>query len=200
MAVAYDLVRPATYEDLEALPPGVKGEIIDGTLYTQTRPRARHANVGGALFSDVYGPFQRRRNGGPGGWWILPEPGIERLPRSPEFAPDIAGWRRARMPHLPPNNEPIRLVPDWICEILSPSTRRYDLEVKRPFYASIGVNHLWYVDVETRTLTVSRLQDGRWLELAVHAEDSKIGAEPFEAVELDMAAWWDDGGAEQPEP
>jgi Uma2 family endonuclease len=200
MVTALDIHRPATYADLEALPPGVKGEIIDGVLHTQPRPRSRHANVGLMLGGDLQSTFQRGRYGGPGGWWILLEPGIEVLPRSPEFSPDVAGWRHARMPQLPPPKEPIRVVPDWICEILSPSTRRYDLRVKRTFYAEIGVGHLWYLDLEARTLSVSRLHEGRWLELGVYGANEKIRAEPFEAVELDMAEWWYDGGTEQPEP
>src|SRR5690606_15372551 len=98
-------------------------------------------------------------------WWILAEPGIE-VERSPEFSPDVAGWRRERMPTLPANDA-IRVVPDWACEILSPRARSYDLLVKRPFYADIGIGHLWYVDPDARTLTVSRLLDGRWLEIGV---------------------------------
>lgn len=92
MARTSELGRPATAEDLERLPPHLKGEIIEGVLYTQPRPRARHANVETSLVSDLHGPFQRGR-GGPGGWWILAGPGIE-VPGSPEFSPDVAGWRR----------------------------------------------------------------------------------------------------------
>jgi Uma2 family endonuclease len=117
--------RSATLADLEALPPHVKGEVIDGVLYTQPRPRPPHANVEGALAEELRGPFQRGR-GGPGGWWILIGPGIE-VPGSPEFSPDLAGWRRERMGALP--SERIDVVPDWVCEIMSPTTRSYDLRV-----------------------------------------------------------------------
>ena len=89
------------------------------------------------------------------------------------------------------------MVPDWICEVLSPSNRVYDLNVKRRFYAEIGVQHLWYIDPDVRTLTVSRLLDGRWLELGVHAGDERVRAEPFEAVEIDLSEWWADA---EPEP
>jgi Uma2 family endonuclease len=176
-----DLVR-----QLEALPPGVKGEIIKGVLYTHPRPRPPHMDVEDLLIDDLKSPYQRGR-GGPGGWWILSEPGIE-LPGSPEFSPDIAGWRRDRLASLP--SGPLTLAPDWICEIFSPTTRGYDQRVKRPFYAEIGVSWLWYVDLEARTLTVSRLEGGTWLELSVHGGDDKVRAEPFAAVELDLGEWW----------
>lgn len=183
---AADLRRPATYADLEALPETVVGEIIDGTLYTHPRPRAGHADMGGALLEELRGPFQRGR-GGPGGWWIQIEPGIQ-LESSPEFVPDLAGWRRERVPTFP--EERWTLAPDWACEILSPSTRGYDHRIKRPFYARIGIRHLWFVDLEARTLTVSELIDGRWVELGVHGEDDVIRAAPFDSIELKLGELW----------
>ncbi len=177
---------PATHLDLEALPEGVKGEIIDGVLYTQPRPRFAHQSALAAITADLHGPFQRGR-GGPGDWWILPEPGIT-LPGAPEFSPDIAGWRRKRMPEPPVSR--IDLVPDWICEILSPSTRQYDLTVKKRFYAKSGVPFIWYVDVESRTLQVSALEGGRWLELGAWREGEHVRAAPFDELELELGAWW----------
>lgn len=192
-AMDHAIVRPATYADLAALPEHVKGEIVDGVLYTQPRPRGEHSTIEGMAFADLHVPFHRGR-GGPGGWWILPEPGIE-LPRAAEFSPDVAGWRRTRMPQRPKGR--ITMVPDWICEVLSPSNRVYDLNVKRRFYAEVGVQHLWYIDPDVRTLTVSRLLDGRWLELGAHAGDERVRAEPFEAVEIDLSEWWADADPEQ---
>src|SRR5438445_12885672 len=130
MSRAVPAQKPVTRADLEALPDNVVGEIIDGVLYTSPRPRPLHANIEGALLEDLRAPFQRGR-GGPGGRWILVEPGSE-LPGSPEVVPDLGGWRRERMPALP-ENEPIRAVPDWVCEILSPRTRRSDQLIKKPF-------------------------------------------------------------------
>ena len=182
--------RPATYADLEALPSDVKGEILDGTLYTQPRPRAWHTLLEGAAFYDLYGRFHRG-HGGPGGWWVVIEPGIE-LPRSPEFSPDSAGWRRSRMPRPPGPREPWRVVPDWIFEVLSPSNRVYDLTIKRQFYAEIGVQHLWYLDVEARAVLVSRNVDGRWHDLGEFTDRSPVRIEPFDAVELDLREWWPD--------
>jgi len=178
---------PATLADLEALPENLLGEIIDGVLYTFPRPRPAHANVALTLGSDLHSPFQRGR-GGPGGWWILVEPGIE-LPGSPEVVPDLAGWRRERLPVLP-HERSINLAPDWVCEVLSPSTRGHDQRIKRPFYARVGVAHLWFIDVDARTLTVSKLVDGRWLEIGVFGDNDVVRAEPFEAVEISMDDWW----------
>lgn len=189
MTVAKKLGRPAIRADLDALPTTWRGEILDGTLYAFPRPRFAHARAEGRIYGDLDGPFDRGR-GGPGGWWILPEPGIE-LPRSPEFSPDVAGWRRARMPQPPPKGKPITLVPDWICEVLSPGTRGYDNVVKKRFYAEIGVPHLWYVDPEDRSLAVTRLVEGKWLELGTFGADEKVRAEPFEAVEIDLAGWFE---------
>src|SRR4051812_21268321 len=152
----------------------MKGEIIEGELYVQPRPRSRHAHVLGGIVSKLKGPYDFGQ-GGPGGRWILPEPGVE-VPGSPEFSPDVAGWRRERLPQLP-NDEPLRIVPDWICEIHSPTTRGYDVLKKRPFYARIGVAWLWYVDLEARTITVDRLKDGAWSEVAVHGEDERVRIE-----------------------
>lgn len=185
--VARPAKKPATYADLEALPPTWRGEIIDGELYAFPRPSAIHSNVESAVSGELHGPFQRSR-GGPGGWWILVEPGITVL-ESPEFSPDLAGWRRERLPTLPKTG-PIPVVPDWVCEVLSPSTRAYDLTIKRPFYARIGVQWCWYIDPESRLLTVSKLVDGRWVELGIHPATATVRAEPFEAIEIVLAEWW----------
>ncbi|WP_317987876.1 Uma2 family endonuclease [Hyalangium gracile] len=161
------------------------GEIIEGTLYTHARPRPGHGLVEGRLFGGLDGPFQLGR-GGPGGWWIETGPGIE-LDGSPEFIPDLAGWRRERVPEWP---EQWTVVPDWACEILSPTTRSYDQRIKRPFYARIGIRHLWFIDIEARTLTVSELIEGRWVELGVYGEDEAIRAAPFDAIELKLGELW----------
>jgi Uma2 family endonuclease len=185
--MAQRLPGHATRADLEALPPGVKGEIIDGVLYTMPRPRPRHAHAVSVLDDEIFAPFHRGR-GGPGGWWILDEPGIE-LPDAPEVAPDLAGWRRTRLPSLPAD-ETIRMAPDWVCEVLSPSSRSYDRRVKLPFYARVGVGHAWIVDPDARTLEVKRLESGRWFDLAVFAGDEPVRAEPFESVEIALGALW----------
>jgi Uma2 family endonuclease len=180
-------VQTPTLADLEALPPGTVGEIIEGVLYTMTKPRARHQMMALAIGSDLRSPFGLGR-GGPGGWWIITEPGIE-LPNTPEVAPDVAGWRRERMPELPVD-EPLRVVPDWVCEILSKNTRRHDQLVKLPYYAKIGVAYHWLVDIEARVLTAQQLEAGRWLTIGVYGDETEARIEPFDAVTLNVADWW----------
>jgi Uma2 family endonuclease len=178
--------RP-TLADLDALPPGIVGEIIEGVLYTMTKPRMRHQRTATGIGGDLRGPFDLGR-GGPGGWWIVAEPGIE-LPNTPEIAPDVAGWRRERMPEMPVD-EPIRVVPDWVCEILSPTTRRHDLLIKQPYYAKVGVAYHWLVDLEGRAVTAQRLESGRWVIIGVYGDETEARIEPFDAVPIDVASWW----------
>ncbi len=173
--------------DIDALPPGIKGEIIEGVLYTMSRPRGPHQSAALGIGTELHGPFQRGR-GGPGGWWILPEPGIE-LPGTPEIAPDLAGWRRERLPVLP-DDAAITVVPDWVCEILLPTTRCHNLLVKKPFYARVGVKHHWIVDLPARAVTAYRLEAGRWVDVGVWGDDADAPIEPFEEVALDVGSWW----------
>lgn len=181
--------RRATWADLEALPEHVVGELIRGVLHTMPRPRFRHQNAGSVLGAELNGPFQRGR-GGPGGWWILDEPGIA-LPELDveEICPDIAGWRRERMPH-PPTTSSITVVSDWVCEILSPTTRRHDLRVKRPLYAEAGVRWMWLIDIDARTAVASRNEDGRWVELGVWSDDDAMRAEPFDGHTILLSDLW----------
>jgi len=160
MTVTKPHSSPPTLADLDALPAGVVGEIIEGVLYTMTRPRGRHQSIVTAIGGNLHGPFGLGR-GGPGGWRILIEPGLE-LPNTAEIAPDVAGWPLERLPELP-IDEPIRVVPDWVCEVLSPRTQRHDLLVKMPYYAKVGVNYAWLIDGTSRTITAHRLEAGRWL-------------------------------------
>ena len=187
---AGDAVRfdpPAVRADLDALPPSIKGEIIDGVLYTQPRPRPRHSRVASTLGTKLIDPYDLG-DGGPGGWWIIHEPGIE-LPEAPEIAPDIAGWRRERMPEIDPD-EPISVVPDWVCEVLSPSNRSYDRTVKFPFYARIAVGWLWVVDPAPRTVEVKRLAAGRWTDLGTFSGDDVLRAEPFTGLDIPLGKLW----------
>lgn len=192
--LAVKLSHPPTLADIDALPAHMKGEIIDGVFYAMTRPRGFHQSVAGRVHFDVAGPFDRGR-GGPGGWWILPEPGIE-LPNSPEVSPDVAGWKRERLPGMP-RTKSIQVVPDWVCEVLSSTTRRYDLRTKRPFYAKVGVAHLWVVDPDARVVTASRLENGRWSELGVWGDEADARMPPFEDAAIHVGEWWaggEDGG------
>lgn len=174
--------------ELEALPEHVKGEIIDGELFVQPRPRFRYARASLFLARHIGGAFDFD-DGGPGGWWILVEPGIE-LPRAPEVSPDVAGWRRARMPEPPPEGEPIRLAPDWVCEVPSPSNRRWEVLRKFPFYARVGVPWLWVVDPPARTVDVRELRDGAWSVQATLGDEERVRVAPFGEIEIPLARMW----------
>lgn len=189
--------KPATYADIEALPEHLVGEIIDGELFVSPRPRPKHALAEGRVHADLDGAFGRGR-GGPGGWWILAEPEV-RL-GAQIVVPDVAGWRRERLPDLP-DEVGIRVVPDWICEIVSPSTARIDRGRKLRVYASAGVPHLWIVDPVLRSLEVYRLRDGALFHVDTFLDDAKVRIEPFEAIELELAGWWPPlaPGAREPE-
>ena len=172
---------------LEALPEGQKGEILDGELYVQPRPRSRHARINVSLSAQIGRAVDDFDAAGSGSWIILVEPGIE-LPGAPEVAPDIAGWRRDRFEW--PDDEAIRVVPDWVCEVLSPSNARYDRRVKFPFYARVGLPWLWVADPRDRTIEVRRLENGRWSIVAAFADDDLMRAPPFEEVEIPLARLW----------
>ena len=156
--------RPATYEDILALPPHVNGQIVDGELFASPRPANPHATASSTLGMDIGGAYQRGR-GGPGGWWIVFEPEIH-LGRN-VLVPDLAGWRRSRLPAIPPTAF-FTLAPDWICEVLSPSTASFDRVKKMRVFAAEGVGHAWLVDPVARTLEVYRLAEGRWVLLSAH--------------------------------
>ena len=184
--------RPPSLEELvarlNALPESQKGEIIDGELFVQPRPRFRHARVTGFLVHHIGGAFDFDDDG-PGGWWIVPEPGIE-LPDAPEVSPDVGGWRRERMPAPPPEGEPLTLTPDWVCEVLSPSNRRWDLRKKFPFYARVGVSWLWVVDPPAETISVRSLVAGSWTVVQEVVGGEPCALQPFVEVELPLGRLW----------
>jgi Uma2 family endonuclease len=179
--------REATYADIESLPPNVVGEIIAGELYVSPRPAVKHTRASSRLGGELGGPFDRGR-GGPGGWVLLDEPELHL--QKDVLVPDLAGWRRERMPQLP-EGVGITLAPDWVCEVLSPSTERLDRARKMAVYAREGVRHLWLVDPAPQTLEVYRLENGRWSLLDTQAGTVSVRAEPFEALALELGALWE---------
>jgi Uma2 family endonuclease len=182
------LDRPATYEDLVKVPDICVAEIVDGELHVSPRPAPRHAVAGSSLGVLVGGPYQHGR-GGPGGWWILGEPELH-LGRD-ALVPDLAGWRRARMPRMP-STAYFPLAPDWVCEILSPSTASLDRVKKLTIYAREQVAHAWLIDPVARTLEVLRLEAGRWTILATHTGSDVVRADPFAEIELELESLWAD--------
>ena len=178
--------RPAVYEDLIAVPEHLVAEILDGDLHTSPRPGPRHALASSGLTADILGPFHRGR-GGPGGWWILAEPELHL--GDDVVVPDLAGWRRSRLPAMPAQAF-FTLAPDWVCETLSPSTERIDRGKKLAIYAREGVTHLWLLNPIAETLEAYRLEQGRWLLLVTHTGDAAARIEPFDAVELELWHLW----------
>jgi Uma2 family endonuclease len=181
--------RRATYEDLMQVPDTKVAELIDGELFVSPRPASPHAHVASVLGSDVVGPFHRNPGapGALGGWWILVEPELHFGENV--VVPDWAGWRRERLPVL--RDVPyFELAPDWVCEIISPSTGRLDRSRKMRVYAREGVAHLWLVDPLVQTLECYRLGDRQWTLEAVHAADDVVRAAPFDAIELALERWW----------
>lgn len=173
-------------------PDHMVAEVLDGELYLMPRPRPRHGLAAGVLLTQIQGPFQLSR-GGPGGWTLLPEPELH-LGRRPDIVdPDIAGWRAERLPaDVFADDAPgaITIAPDWICEILSERTEAIDRGKKRRIYRREEVGHLWLLDPRDRLLEVYRLDHGRWTEVADYEGAAVVRAEPFDAIELDLAVLW----------
>ena len=184
--MASPVKRRATYLDLLLVPSHRVAEIVDGDLHVSPRPASRHALASSGLGSQLWAPFHHGR-GGPGGWWILDEPELHL--GEDVLVPDLAGWRRERMPEFP-DTPAFTLAPDWACEVVSPGTERLDRAKKMPVYAREGVRHLWLVNPAARTLEVYRVAEGRWLLLATHEGAARVRAEPFHEVELDLAPLW----------
>jgi Uma2 family endonuclease len=180
------LNRPATYEDLVALPEHVVGEILDGELYSSPRPAPPHLRAETRLGSLLLPPFDQGR-GGPGGWTILFEPELHVA--DDVLVPDVAGWRRQRMPRLP-TTAYFPMAPDWICEVLSPSTANVDRAKKLPIYAREGVEVVWLVDPLNRTLELLVRSATNWTMLAVYDGSRPVRLQPFDALEFDLELLW----------
>ena len=201
--------KNATYADIEALPPNLVGEIIFGALHTHPRPAPRHGVAAGELQLELGNPFGRGR-GGPGGWIFIVEPELHLGPHV--VVPDIAGWRRERL--IPfPDTAYIETPPDWLAEILSPSTQAVDRTDKLAIYADFGVKHCWYVDPIARTLEVLELtgagsagassaepcpiqtsapeaQPKKWLLAAAFKDADPVTAPPFEVHTFPLDVLW----------
>ena len=183
---------PSVEAAFQAAPEEMVAEILDGELHVSPRPARPHANVASNLGGILTAPFKFGR-GGPGGWVIIYEPELHLGPRPDKLVPDLAGWRRERLPDaLGGDDAPAHydLVPDWACEILSPSTRSRDKNQKMRIYAREGVRHLWHVDPLARTLEIFRLQESQWSLVHSFTGEGRVRAEPFEAIELELALVW----------
>lgn len=183
--------KRATQRDLEALPDTVVGELLGGELFVTPRPAPPHATASSAIGGQLWDPFHRPTgSGGPGGWWIIDEPELHI--GGDVLVPDLGGWRRERLPALPAGAA-FELAPDWACEVISPATARFDRTRKLPIYAREGVSHLWLVDPMAQSLEVYRLEADHYGLVATFGDDAptRIRAEPFAAIELELARWWE---------
>lgn len=141
------------------------------------------------MLGEELGPPFKRGRGGPGGWILLDEPELHLA--GDILVPDLAGWRRERLPLLPP--EPyLTLSPDWVCEVLSPKTAKVDRADKLPIYAREGVQHAWLVDPIEHTLEVLALERGKWVLHAVFKDAATVQAPPFEVFALGLGLLWAD--------
>lgn len=178
---------PATYADLEALADGTRAEIMAGEIIVQPRPKPRHSKTVRALGSYIGGPYDDDDgDGGPGGWWILPEVDIALAGDPTDYlAPDISGWRRERLVNL--NEQPIMVVPDWICEVISPSTSERDTKYKYDAYLAAGVGYYWLAHPSIRALEAYKRENNSWRLLGVYEAGACVAIEPFELVALEIS-------------
>jgi Uma2 family endonuclease len=176
----------ATYEDLLSLPEDVRAEIVGGEITSMPAPAPRHQRAQRTLGSLIGRPFDDDHGrGGPGGWWILPDVDVS-FSAQHVYRPDLSGWRRERLPR-PWDARPIDVVPDWICEVISPSNTAHDRVRKRRIYARFGVRHYWLVDPLARTLEALRLDGEVWTEIGTYGDGDVARIAPFDAVELEVS-------------
>lgn len=180
--------RSASYEDLLALPDHVVGEIVDGSLYVSPRPAPPHGHAASVLGEELGPPFRRGR-GGPGGWIFYDEPELH-LGKD-VVVPDLGGWRYERMPEVPRGVAYFEIPPDWICEVISPSTASFDRGEKLTVYARAGVAQVWLVDPMRRSLEILRLDGAAYQTVRAANGETCVRAEPFDAIQLDLRLLWE---------
>jgi Uma2 family endonuclease len=181
--------KPATYADVLAAPRERVAELVEGELLVSPRPGGPHAAAASALLEELGPPFKRAR-GGPGGWILLFEPELHLGPDV--LVPDLAGWRRERLPEITNEVPYFELAPDWVCEVLSTTTSQLDRTKKLPLYARAGVPSVWLVDPIARVLEVLVFEREKYVIDGAYADSARVRAVPFDAVELDLSLLWAD--------
>ncbi|WP_437803891.1 Uma2 family endonuclease [Sorangium sp. So ce693] len=182
---------PEVEAAFQAVPDEMVAELLDGELYTFPRPARPHTRAASRLGA-ILAPFDDDP-GEPGGWVILDQPELQVGPRPDKVVPDLAAWRRERMPDaVGPEDAPAHydIAPDWVCEVISPRTERVDRGKKMRIYRREGVRHAWLLNPVAQTLEVYRLDDGRWSLLDTYEGDEIVRPEPFDAIELPLADLW----------
>ena len=178
--------RPATYQDVLDAPPGMIAELVNGALHLHPRPATRHARASFKIAARLDDPYENGV-GGPGGWFFAIAPELHL--GDDVLVPDLAGWRRERMGAFP-DAPAIDLPPDWVCELLSPGTRRFDLTEKRALYGARSVGHLWLIDPNEATLEAFALRGGAWVLLGTVGGSDEVRLPPFEAIGFPLAGLW----------
>jgi Uma2 family endonuclease len=176
--------RSATLDDFWAIPEGQRfHELIGGNLTQKAAPSGAHGGAQAGVVAALGPPFQRRSGGGgPGGWWIATE--VELLLETSDVVrPDVMGWRRESSPERP-TGMPVKVRPDWICEIVSPSGATDDTVKKLRLYHQVAISHYWIVDPRETTLTVMRWSRDGYVTLMRAERHEVVRAEPFQAIEI----------------
>lgn len=185
--MANPALKLPSYDDILNLPENLVGEIINGRLDVQPRPSPKHALTSSALGIEI-GSLFHGRQGGPDGWWILDEPELHLGGHI--LVPDLAGWRKPRMPQLP-QTAWFEIVPDWVCEILSPATAKTDRSEKMPIYAQLGVAYLWLIDPILQTLEAYQLIEGHWSLQHSLKDNDPVSAPPFASHTFPLSHLWE---------
>lgn len=189
--------RGASLDDFFAIPEEERfHELVAGELIQKAAPTGEHGDAQAGVVGAVRPAFQRKPGGGgPGGWWIATE--VEVLLETREVVrPDVLGWRRERCPERP-TGTPVKLRPDWICEVVSPGNAKDDTIKKLRLYHHAAVPHYWIVDPRDATLTVMRWSEDGYVTIMRAERGEVVRAEPFDAVELAVGTLF---GDDPPDP
>ena len=171
-----------------AAPENKVAEILDGELFLSPRPAMQHVGAQAAIQGTLWSRLDDGERG-PRGWIVVTEPELHL--GAAIVVPDVAAWRRERLPSLP-DRPWLDLAPDWVCEVLSPSTERIDRGRKLRAYAAAGVQHAWLVKPSDRSLEVLRLRESAWTMVGAWEDSAVVRVEPFEAIELELGRLWAD--------
>jgi len=180
----------ATYQDILDAPDDMRAEVVNGELHLLPRAAPRHQRFS-FLFGNALETSLRDRKSGHSGWVFIPDTNVH-LSDHDICGPDIAGWRVETMPDVPETAH-ITIRPDWVCEIISPSSERLDRHDKFAMYANFGIPYYWIVDHRNRLVEAYALEQGRWVAIGVGSNDDAISFAPFDTIGLELGRLWPDG-------